>query len=39
MGLKNEDGSICYVIGVLKRIRSALGKKDGDRMHVVIRER
>ena len=39
MGLKNEDGSICYVIGVLKRIRTALGKKDGDRMHVVIRER
>lgn len=39
MGLKNEDGSVCYVIGVLKRIRTALGKKDGDRMHVVIRER
>ena len=39
MGLKNEDGSICYVIGVLKRIRTALGKKDGDTLHVVIRER
>ena len=39
MGLKNTDGSICYVIGVLKRIRTALGKKDGDTLHVVIRER
>ena len=39
MGLKNEDGSICWVIGVLKRIRTALGKKDGDTLHVVIRER
>ena len=39
MGLKNEDGSICWVIGVLKRIRTTLGKKDGDTLHVVIRER
>ena len=25
MGLKNPDGSVCYVIGVLKAIRTALG--------------
>ena len=39
MGLKNPDGSICYVIGVLKAIRTALGKGDGDAIHVVITER
>ena len=38
MGVKNADGSICYIIGVLKRIRTALGKKDGDLIHVVIRD-
>ena len=36
MGLKNEDGSICYVIGVLKAIRNHLGKGDGASVHVVI---
>ena len=39
MGLKNDDGSICYVIGVLKAIRKELGKSDGDMIHVVITER
>ena len=39
MGLKNPDGSVCYVIGVLKAIRAALGKGDGDTIHVVIAER
>jgi len=38
MGVRNPDGSICYIIGVLKRIRSALNKTDGDMIHVVIRE-
>ena len=39
MGVKSEDGEICYVIGVLKAIRKQLGKKDGDTIHVVITER
>lgn len=39
MGLKNEDGSVCYVIGVLKTIRKKLNKTDGDKIHVVITER
>lgn len=39
MGLKHQDGSVCYIIGVLKAIRSALGKRDGDTIHVVITER
>ena len=37
MGVKNPDGSICYIIGVLKSIRRTLDKKDGDTIHVVIR--
>ena len=39
MGLKNPDGSVCYVIGVLKAVRKALGKNDGDTIHAVITER
>ena len=36
MGLKNEDGSVCYIIGVLKAIRKQLNKSDGNPIHVVI---
>ena len=36
MGVKNEDGSVCYIIGVLMTIRLQLDKKDGDTIHVVI---
>ena len=36
MGVKNADGSVCYVIGVRKAIREALGKGAGDTLHVVI---
>lgn len=36
MGVKNPDGSACYVIGVRKAIREALGKGEGDTLHVVI---
>ena len=39
MGLKNPDGSVCYVIGVLKAIRTALGKGEGETIHVVITDR
>ena len=39
MGVKNPDGSICYIIGVLKAIRTKLNKHDGDTVHVVINER
>ena len=39
MGLKNADGSVCYVLGVLKAIRRQLGKKDGDTLHVTVEER
>ncbi|MCR5263700.1 MAG: DUF1905 domain-containing protein [Clostridiales bacterium] len=36
MGVRNPDGSVCYVIGVIKAIRTALNKHDGDAIHVVI---
>ncbi len=36
MGVRNPDGSVCYIIGVLKAIRKQLGKADGDIVHVVI---
>ena len=39
MGVKNEDGSICYIIGIRKDIRSKIGKQTGDNVHVLIRER
>ena len=37
MGVKNPDGSVCYIIGVLKAIRTRLGKKDGDTVRVRLR--
>lgn len=39
MGIKNEDGSICYIIGILKAIRQQLNKTIGDSVHVTIKER
>ena len=39
MGVKNPDGSICYIIGIRKDIRAKIGKQSGDSVRVVIRER
>ena len=39
MGVRDENGGICYIIGVLKSIRRKLMKKDGDVIHVLITER
>ncbi len=39
MGVKDENGNVCYIIGLLKSIRNQLNKSDGDRVHVVIWER
>ncbi|MBQ1530967.1 MAG: DUF1905 domain-containing protein, partial [Solobacterium sp.] len=36
MGVRNPDGSVCYIIGVLKTIRKQLDKHDGDLIHVLI---
>jgi len=39
MGVKNTDGSVCCIIGVLKDIRAKIGKQAGDVVHVIIKER
>lgn len=39
MGVKNQDGSICYIIGLRKDIRSRIGKQPGDTCLVTVRER
>jgi len=39
MGVKNSDGSVCYVIGLRKDIRSKIGKQAGDTVKVIIKER
>lgn len=36
MGVKNPDGSICYVIGVRKDIRKKINKDIGDKITVTI---
>lgn len=38
MGVKKEDGSVCYIIGVRKDIRSKIGKQPGDTVWVTISE-
>lgn len=39
MGVKNEDGSVCYIIGIRKDIRAKIGKNPGDPVYVTIQER
>ena len=39
MGVKNPDGSICYIIGIRKDIRAKIGKQPGDVVKVTVRER
>ena len=39
MGIKNPDGSICYIIGIRKDIRAKIGKQAGDVVQVTLRER
>jgi len=36
MGVKNPDGSICYIIGILKDIRNKIGKQPGDTVRVTV---
>ncbi|MCI9190085.1 MAG: DUF1905 domain-containing protein [Lachnospiraceae bacterium] len=39
MGVKNEDGSICYILGLRKDIRAKIGKQPGDQVRVTVTER
>lgn len=38
MGLKREDGSICYILGIKKDIRKKIGKDIGDEVEVTVVE-
>ncbi len=38
MGVKNADGSVCYIIGIRKDIRSKIGKQSGDTVLVTVKE-
>ncbi len=37
MGVKNNDGTICYIIGIRKDIRSKIGKQPGDKVFVTVK--
>ncbi|MCL1890478.1 MAG: DUF1905 domain-containing protein [Coriobacteriia bacterium] len=39
MGIKNDDGSVCYILGILKDIRQKIGKQTGDIVQVTVQER
>lgn len=36
MGVKNQDGSICYILGIRKDIRKQLNKEIGDSVEVTV---
>ena len=36
MGVKNPDGSVCYIIGVRKDIQAKIGQGPGDTVSVAI---
>ena len=36
MGVKNQDGSICYILGIRKDIRKQLNKDIGDSVEVTV---
>lgn len=36
MGVKNEDGSVCYILGIRKDIRKKIEKDIGDTVSVRV---
>lgn len=38
MGIKNKDGSICYIIGIRKDIRQQMNKQPGEKIRCSIYE-
>ncbi|MDT2840226.1 DUF1905 domain-containing protein [Vagococcus carniphilus] len=39
MGVKDNDGNICYIISIKKDIRNRLNKEVGDTINVKVQER
>lgn len=36
MGVKDAEGNVCYIIGITKAVRAAIGKTFGDTVDVTI---
>lgn len=36
MGVRDADGNLCYILGVLKSIRRQIGKDFGDEVEVCV---
>ena len=36
MGVRNADGSVCYIIGITQAIRKKIGKSFGDSVEVTL---
>ncbi len=39
MGVKNDDGTVCYIIGIRKDIREQINKQIGDVVEVTVVEK
>jgi hypothetical protein len=39
MGIKKDDASVCYIIGLRKAITKTIGKQPGDTVKVTVMER
>lgn len=39
MGIRNEKGEVCYIIGLRKDIRKKAGKQPGDTIYVTVTKR
>ncbi|EMW5902183.1 DUF1905 domain-containing protein [Enterococcus faecium] len=39
MGVKNPDGSVCYILGLRKDIRKNIGKEIGDIVAVTVKQK
>ncbi len=39
MGVKNLDGSVCYILGLRKDIRKNIGKDIGDIVAVTVKQK
>jgi len=39
MGIKKDDASVCYIIGLRKASRKTIGKQPGDTVKVTVMER
>ena len=38
MGFKDENGNVCYILGILKAIREKIAKQVGDSVIVTVQE-